>query len=282
MSDSRVIKRHVNRVLLAVFLVTVVFVYIFPVYFTVVSSVKSTTEIFNEPLALTSNPRFMNYQIAWTSAKIGRAFLNSTILSAGTIAVITLIGSMASYMLAKFTFRLRGPVYLLFTMGLMIPIQAIIIPLAIQITSMGLRGNFLVIILIFVGQFLPMSIFILTGFIRTIPNSLEESAYVDGASHFLIFWRIIVPLAKGGLSTVIIFVYLFSWNDLLVPLVFTSGEAQRTLSIGLLSFLGGMQGQSGYGAFMAAVVITILPPIIIYVSASDMVEKGLTVGAMKG
>lgn len=282
MNDFAVAKRYAGVAVVTVFLAIIVFVYLFPVYFAVISSVKSTTEIFTEPLSLTAHPRFGNYQIAWNSARIGRAFFNSTLLSAGTIAIVSLIGAMGSYMLAKFTFRLRGFLYLLFTMGLMIPIQAVIIPLAIQINTMGLRGSYIVIILIFVGQFLPMTVFILTGFMRTIPSSLEEAAYVDGASHFLIFSRVILPLAKGGLSTVIIFVYIFSWNDLLIPLVFTVGEAQRTLSLGLISFFGGMTGQSGYGSFMAAVVITILPPIVTYVLASDMVERGLTAGAMKG
>lgn len=283
MMENTLNGRSVGKsLLLFSFLVVLLIIYLFPIYFTLVSSFKTTTEIFTTPLSISTTPVFNNFVIAWVTGRIGRAFLNSAILSSGTIALISLVGSMAGYILAKFVFRARGLLYLLFVMGLMIPVQAIIIPLSIQITTMGLRGNYAVIILIFVAQFLPMAVFILTGFIRTIPGSLEESAYVDGASHALIFFRIILPLAKGGLSTVVIFSFLYSWNDLLIPLVFTSGAEQQTVSIGLLSFFGGMTGQSGYGAFMAAVLIVILPPIVTYVFASDLVEKGLTAGAMKG
>lgn len=274
--------RIIRRTLLVAFLALLIFVYLFPMYFAAISSLKGTTEIFSSPLRPTAEPRFDNFDRAWNVGKIGLAFRNSFILSAGTILIISLIGTMASYVLAKFVFPARNALYLLFVMGLMIPIQAVIIPLAIQINTLGLRGSYIVIILIFVAQFLPMAVFILTGFIRTIPSSLEEAALVDGASTFYIFRRVIMPLAKGGLSVVVIFVYLYSWNDLLIPLVFTAGESQQTLSIGLVSFFGGLQGQSSYGAFMAAVLIAILPPIAMYVLASDLVERGLTAGAMKG
>ena len=158
-----------------------------------------------------------------------------------------LTASLASFMLARMLFRLQNAIYALFIMGLMIPVQAVIIPLTIGVTVAGLRGNFFVIMLIFTAQYLPLAVFILVGFMRTIPTELEEAAYADGGGHLTNFWNVILPLSKSAMSTVIIFVFLYSWNDLLVPLVFTVGETQCTLSIGLLSFFGGMTGQSSYG-----------------------------------
>ena len=167
-------------------------------------------------------------------------------------------------------------------MGLMIPVQAVIIPLTIGVTVAGLRGHFFVIMLIFTAQYLPLAVFILVGFMRTIPTELEEAAYADGGGHLTIFWNVILPLSKSAMSTVIIFVFLYSWNDLLVPLVFTVGETQRTLSIGLLSFFGGMTGQSSYGAFMAAALFAILPPIVLYLVASERVQQGLDSRRLEG
>lgn len=268
--------------LLWLFLGVLSAVYLFPLYFDLISSVKSTTAIFSKPFLPTANPMFANFAVAFRVGKIHVAFLNSMIISAGTIVLVCATASLASFVLAKMIFRLRSTIYVLFIMGLMVPVQAVIIPLTIQVSLAGLRGNFLVIMLIFTAQFLPLAVFILVGFMRTIPTELEEAAYVDGAGHVLIFLNVILPLSSGGLSTVIIFVFLYSWNDLLVPLVFTVGESQRTLSIGLLAFFGGMSGQSSYGAFMAAVLFVIIPPIVLYLAASDTVQKGLTAGAIKG
>ena len=251
-------------------------------YFDLISSVKSTTEIFARPFSPTSSPLFSNYGVALRTGHIHIAFLNSLVISAGTILITGAVASLASFVLARMLFRLQNAIYVLFIMGLMIPVQAVIIPLTIGVTVAGLRGNFFIIMLIFTAQYLPLAVFILVGLMKSIPTELEEAAYADGGGHLTIFLNVILPLSKAAMSTVTIFVFLYSWNDLLVPLVFTVGETQRTLSIGLLSFFGGMTGQSSYGAFMAAALFAILPPIVLYLAASERVQQGLTAGALKG
>ena len=280
-SPSRSVSASAKRILLWLFLIALTAVYLFPLYFDLISSVKSTTEIFVRPFSPTRHPLFSNFRIALDTGRIQIAFFNSLILSVGSIAIVISVSSLASYVLAKMRFRLQNAIYVLFIAGLMVPVQAVLIPLAIQVSLTRMSGSYVTTMLIFTAQFLPLAVFILVGFMRSIPTEMEEAVYVDGGGHFRIFWNVILPLSKAGLSTVVIFVFLMSWNDLLIPLVFM-GATHPTVSLRLLSFFGGMTGQSGYGAFMAAVLFVIVPPIALYIAASDLVQQGLTAGAVKG
>ena len=187
-------------------------VYLFPLYFDVISSLRSTTEIFAKPFSPTAHPLFSNYGVALRPGHIHIAFLNSLVISAGNDSRSRARSLLRLLALARMLFRLQNAIYVLFIMGLMIPVQAVIIPLTIGVTVAGLRGNFFIIMLIFTAQYLPLAVFILVGFMKSIPTELEEAAYADGGGHLTVFWNVILPLSKSAMSTVIIFVFLYSWN----------------------------------------------------------------------
>ncbi|MFC4776292.1 carbohydrate ABC transporter permease [Paenibacillus sp. GCM10023252] len=267
-----------GAVYLLFFLVIIVFAY--PIYFPLVSSFKSTEDIFTSPFSLPSSLDLYNYVKAWDLAHIGRAFANSLVLSGSTVLVTLIAAAMGAYVIARFTFRFQSGALIYFLIGLMIPIQSTIIPLTYMIAKIDLTSNLLVVVMLFVTTNLPLAIFILNGFMGQIPASLEESAIMDGASAIDIFIKVMLPLTVPALATVGIFVFMQSWNDLLIPLIFIQEQQHQTISIGLISFKG--QYSSDYGTLMAAIVIAILPPLLVYIAAQEKVQSGLTAGAVKG
>lgn len=254
-------------------------IYLFPLVFTFISSFKSQNEIFISPFMLPSKLSFTNYSLAWQTG-IGVSVRNSLILALSTVTILIVIGTMASYILAKFNFKMRSFIYVFIIMGMMISIYATIIPLAYMLGQFNLRNNYPILILIYTAFQCPLTIFILTGFIKTIPSELEEAAIIDGCSMFKVYSIIIIPIATPAIATVSIFNFLHVWNNLLFPLVFISKPNLKPVSISLLVFFS--EGRSDYGGVMAAVVIVMMPTILVYILLQEKVEKGLTAGAVKG
>lgn len=273
-------KNVCKNILLYGFLLISTVLFVYPLYFAIISSFKDDTHIFSEPFTLPANYSFSNYVKAWQVADIGTCFRNSTVLTCATVLITILVSTMAAYILSKFAFKAKYGIYLFFICGLMIPIQSVVIPLSIMITKLKMGGNFFVVILLFTAFHLPFAIFILTAFVKAIPSELEESAIVDGAGVPMIFLRIIFPLAMPAIATVAIFIFMFTWKDLLIPLLFLQKPEYKTLSLGLLTFKGVYL--SNYALIMCAVVIMVLPLIIVYVVAQEKVIKGMTAGAVKG
>lgn len=273
-------KKIVFRVLLYAVLVMFAIICLYPVYFTLVSSLKDNTEIFTTPFSMPEQFLVDNYVRAWTIGKMGTYFKNSIVLTVATLFVTAITGSLAGYILAKFHFRGKGFVYLLFMAGMMVPIQTVIIPLAFTFGKLGIVDNFPVLVLLYSAFCLSMTVFIVTGFMKGLPDELEEAAVMDGAGPVLVFFRIILPLSVPSIASASIFNFVSAWNNLLFPLVFIARDELKTISIGLLSFFGAYT--SDYGAVMAAIGLSIIPPIIIYILLQEKMEKGLTAGAVKG
>lgn len=273
-------KKIVFRVLLYAVLIVFVVICLYPVYFTLISSLKDNTEIFMTPFSMPEEFLFDNYARAWTIGKMGIYFKNSIVLTVATLFVTAITGSLAGYILAKFHFRGKGFVYLLFMAGMMVPIQTVIIPLAFTFGKLGIVDNFPVLVLLYSAFCLSMTVFIVTGFMKGLPDELEEAAVMDGAGPVLVFFRIILPLSVPSIASASIFNFVSVWNNLLFPLVFIARDELKTISIGLLSFFGAYT--SDYGAVMAAIGLSIIPPIIIYILLQEKMEKGLTAGAVKG
>ena len=280
-SNSHAIrKKRVRGIMLYIVLSIFAVICLYPVFFTLTSSLKNNTEIFTEPFSLPRTPQWENYVRAWTIGKMGVYFKNSIILTAATLFVSAIIGSMTSYILAKYTFKGKSFVYILFLAGMMIPIQTVIIPLAFTFGKLGIVDNFPVLVLLYSAFCLSMTVFIVTGYMKGLPDELEEAAVMDGAGHGIVFFRIILPLSMPAIASASIFNFVSAWNNLLFPLVFISKDSMKTISIGLLSFFGAYT--SDYGAVMAAIGVSIIPPIIMYILLQEKMEKGLTAGAVKG
>jgi raffinose/stachyose/melibiose transport system permease protein len=252
----------------------------YPIYFCLISSLKPNSEIFISPYSLPKSLELGNYVRAWEIGHIGRYFVNTVFLTACTIVLAGFVAALAGYVIARFLFSLKQMIFVYFIAGLMIPAQSTIIPLAYIFGKLSLNDNYAVMILLFTAFSIPMTVFILTGFMKSVPMELEEAAIMDGCGPFKVFWNIIFPMSMPAIATVSIFNFIQTWNNLLFPLTFIRKESLNMISIGLISFFS--ERTDDYGGVMAAAIVTMLPPLIAYILLQEKVEKGLTAGAVKG
>ena len=273
-------KRSTGQHICFVIFVIVALINIYPLVFSIFCSFKGNLEIFSSFTSLPKRLRFENYVTAWKVGNIGRYFLNTIILSVGTLVIAGLFGAMASYVLAKFRFRGKSKIYLLFISGMMIPIQAVLIPLSYIFGKLGIMNNYPVLILLYSAICFPMTVLVLTGFMNGIPTELEEAMVIDGASIFQVFFKMILPLSVPGIVSVSIFNFIQVWNNLLFPLIFISDKNKGTISMGLLAFFG--EYSTDYSSSMAGICLTTIPVIIAYVFFQEKIENGLMSGAIKG
>lgn len=253
---------------------------VYPLVFSVFCSLKGNLEIFSSFTALPRHFKYENYITAWKIGNIGKYFFNTLVLAAGTLAVTGFCGALASYVLAKFTFKNKSKVYTFFIAGMMIPIQAVLIPLSYVFGRMGIMNNYPMLILLYSAFCFPMTVLILTGFMNSIPTELEEAMVIDGASIYQVFLKIMLPLSVPGIISVSIFSFIQVWNNLLFPLIFISDKNKGTISMGLLSFFG--EYSTDYSASMAGICLTTIPVIAVYVFFQEKIENGLMSGAVKG
>ena len=273
-------KRSTKQHICFVIFMIVALINIYPLVFSIFCSFKGNLEIFSSFTSLPKRLRFENYITAWKVGNIGRYFLNTIILSVGTLVIAGLFGAMASYVLAKFRFRGKSKIYLLFISGMMIPIQAVLIPLSYIFGKLGVMNNYPVLILLYSAFCFPMTVLVLTGFMNGIPTELEEAMVIDGASILQVFFKMILPLSVPGIVSVSIFNFIQVWNNLLFPLIFISDKNKGTISMGLLAFFG--EYSTDYSSSMAGICLTTIPVIIAYVFFQEKIENGLMSGAIKG
>ena len=268
----------IKKILLYVFCIFETAIFIYPFYFVLISCTKKNNDIFSKPFIPSPEIHLENFTKAF-SYGIGRQFLNSTILSVGTVVLSGILSCMISFALSRLRFRGRNFLRVYFVMGMMVPIQSIIVILAYMTNVLNLRDNYLILILLYTAFYMPLSTFIVTGQMNTMPSALEEAAVIDGCSIYQVFFYIIVPLSKNAIATVSVFTFMYTWNDLLTAMILMGKTSMRTISVGLLNFTGAHS--SDYGGLMAAILFAILPPFIMYLVMQENLVKGLTSSAVK-
>lgn len=257
----------------------------YPIIWMISASLKTSYELFKSPWALPAHPQWVNFAHAWGEAGIGQCFLISVIVTSITMFLILAIGSMAAYALARFTFPGRGIVHTAFLSGMMFPVFLSIVPLYLLLSNMGLlHGNQQLgaLIAVYVAYSLPFTVFILTGFMRSQPQELAEAGLMDGCSHFTVFWRIMLPLAKPGLIAAGIFNFFGIWNEYPLALVLIGDKNLYTLPLGVAKLQNVMQYSTDWGALFAGLVIIVLPTLFVYMIFQRQITEGLTAGAVKG
>lgn len=272
-------KSRLGKVIMYFYLLVMTVVFAMPMVFTLLSSVKTKLEIFSDPFALPKVPQFVNYIVAWKEANMSRYFINSIIQAGATVIILAIMASMAAYVLSRFDFKGNKFLLLFFTVGMMVPMHTVLVPVAYIIGALNLKNNILALILIYVSFSLPFSILVMTNFMKGVNRSLEEAAVIDGATYFQVYRLVILPLCIPALSTISIFNFLSAWNNILFPLLFINDKKLKPISLGLLNFNG--ERGSDYGPLMAAIVITVALPLIIYLLFQEKVEGGLAAGAVK-
>ncbi|MDQ3403767.1 MAG: carbohydrate ABC transporter permease [Actinomycetota bacterium] len=255
-------------------------------YWLIAAAFKTPIEIFNKPFALPQQwiargEPFRNFIYAWNNAGFGRAFVVTVLLVAVSAVVIVLVSAPAAYALTRLGVRGTNGLTNFIAIGMGIPFQTVVIPLFIGMAKLDLTNNLFGMFLIYVALSIPFTVFLMTGFFKSLPDELEEAAAIDGASPSRTFFSIMLPLAKGGLITALIINAIGLWNETLLAIVFLNENANFTLARALFSFYGAASYQSEYGGLIAGVAIVVLPMLVLYILLARRIITGLTLGAGK-
>jgi raffinose/stachyose/melibiose transport system permease protein len=265
--------------LLELIMIAAAVAFLFPIYALIALSLKDSQQIAGSPLALPTRPTGRNYSAAWSSASLGSALVNSTVITAGSVLALVVLGSFAAYFLARCQTRLGYGLYILFLLGIVLPFQLGMIPLFKLIDSMGLLGTYQGMIVFYAGIQLPFTVFLYTGFIRALPADYANAAQVDGAGHVQAFTKVVFPLLRPITGTVVILNAVFIWNDFLTPLIYLGGSAKETVPVRIFAFVG--QYVSDNGLVFAGLVLAALPIIAVFLLLQRYVIKGFA-GGLKG
>lgn len=272
----------IKKTLIYLFLAVFTFIQIFPFYWLVTFSFKSNTEIFdsNNLVGLLKVWHLENFSKALMGGEILRYLLNSVFYAAVTVVVSTLLASMVAYAINRMYWKAKGIVAAIFSLGIMIPVQATLLPLFQGLDRLGIRGGYLGLMLPYITFAMPMTVMILGGFFKALPREIEEAACIDGCNIFNMFFRIIFPMIRPGIATSCIFAFLNTWNELLFANTFVDDAKYKTLPVGIMSFVG--EHSTNWGIIGAGMVIATLPTVLIYLLLSKQVQESFTVGAVKG
>lgn len=254
-------------------------VYLYPIVVLLFNSLKSKKELLRNPSGLPQQATLENFRDALDSMNYFTTIWNTVIVAGVTVAALLFVGSMAAYAICRKGGK-YNIIYFLFMTGMMVPFEMRMMPLYMQIMNMGLMNTHTGVVCIYLGTLAPMTIFILTGFVKTIPRELEEAAYIDGASTYRTFFTIVVPLMKSSLVTVGITNAFAVWNDFLMPLLFLQSQDKKTLTVMLANFQG--RYFNNWAMIFSGVCLIVLPVLIIYLCAQKHIVAGLTAGAVKG
>jgi len=254
-------------------------VMVYPILVMFLSAFKTTGEIYTAPFALPATLNLENLARIWNETQFPLYLLNSALVTAGSVALILTLGTMAAYAIARYPFPGNEAVFLFFLSGLMVPLKLAIIPLFIQLKALGLIDTRLGLVMVYTAMGLPSTVFIMTGFLRTLPGELEQSARVDGASEARILWTIMLPLARPAMVIAAIHNAVPIWNDFFFPLVFVTSDARKTLPQGLTVFMG--EYNTDWGVLFAGLALAALPITLVYILLSRQFIAGLTQGSLK-
>jgi len=256
------------------------FIVLFPIYIMIINSFKTKFSIYDNPFGLPEKWNLKNYQYVFTNSDFMGYFMNSILVVVISLALTLALGAFAAYALANWKGKASNLVFFFIVAGMMLPIRIASIRLIQIVKALGLLNTIWGLIPIYVAMGFPVSVFIMTAFIRSVPGELTESAFIDGAGRLKIFFVIIMPLLKPAMATVAIYNLVPFWNDLWFPLLFITDEKSKTLLLGVTRLFG--QYQTDWSRVLAVLTLSALPVIILYLLMSSQFIKGLTAGAIKG
>ncbi|GAA4174274.1 carbohydrate ABC transporter permease [Gryllotalpicola koreensis] len=267
----------VSHVLLVVWAIIVVV----PFLWVFLSSFKTTKEILASPFSLPSHWQFQNYVNAWTSAGIGRFFLNTVIVVGFALIIVMLLGAMCAYVLARFSFPGNRVIYYAMLAGLTFPVFLAIVPLFFILRNSGLLNTLPGLILTYVAFALPFTVFFLYSFFKQLPDDIYEAALIDGAGDWRAFFQVMLPMARPGLASVAIFNFLGLWNQFLLPVALNTDQSRYVLTQGMASFASQAGYAVDFGALFAGVVMTVVPVLVVYVIFQRTLEGSVAAGTFR-
>lgn len=268
-----------RKILTGILSVMLLAVYVYPIILVFCSSLKTKKEMAVNPSGLPKNITFDYFKKAYESMNYLQTIGNTLFIAVLAVSLILLFASMAAYAIARKGKKYNW-MYFLFLAGMMVPFQMRMTPLYKMVLKMGLMNKLIGVVFIYMSSLAPMAVFILTGFIKSVPKELEEAAYLDGAGIYRTYFTIVLPLLKSALVTVAITNALAIWNDFLMPMMFLQDRNKLTLTVMLSNFQG--MYFNDWSMIFAGVCLIVLPMLIIYLFAQRFIVDGLTGGAVKG
>ena len=277
---QRDLSTNIYSIIKWIIIVSFVFYAIFPFLWLVLASLKTNAELLDDPFKLPKVFQFKNYTDAIEAAGLGRLIINSLVISISATFLNILFSSMCAFAIARHTFWGRNVLFLTISAGILVPLNALIIPYFAIINYLNLYDTRTGLILVYCAIGLPVSTFILTEFFKSIPKEIEEAAFLDGCNFVSRYFRIMLPLALPGLATAGTFQFILCWNEFIYAMLLTSSTDIRTIQFGISYFTN--QFFSAYVGMFAAVVVSILPSITVFILFQEKVISGLTAGSVKG
>ncbi|WP_054027602.1 carbohydrate ABC transporter permease [Bacillus sp. FJAT-28004] len=281
--NQRILK-PVSRVFFKFSLIVWSICVLYPLLWTVLSALKDNQQFFlGKPWALPNLPLFWsNFTFVWEKYNFAYNFMNSLVVTLVSTAAGVLLSATTAYVIARFTFRGNGLLYYSYLSYMMIPTFLGIIPLFFLMNDLHLTNHLLGLILVYTVSAVPFAVFVLVSFFKSLPRELEEAAAMDGASHYGIFFRIMLPLAKPGLMSVAIITVLNIWNEYVFALVLMNDPTKYTIPVAIAVMQGEMQYRTEWGPLFAALILSMGPMIVFYIMFQKQITGGITAGALKG
>ena len=254
---------------------------IFPLVWLLDFSLNKSGDLFGANILKWPNPpQFHNYVTAWVDGKIFRYLVNSVFVNVTAVGLTIVLSVMMAYAFVRMEWKFRKALYGFVLLGMMIPIHATLLPNFLSFRAIGIQDSYLALILPYVAFSMPLAIFILSGFMESVPKSIEEAAVIDGCGIFGIVFRIIFPIVKPAIVTVLILTFLNTWNEFIMAATYISSDTFRTLPFAVYNFAG--QYASNYAVQFAVMTLVALPSLIIYIILNKEITKGVISGALKG
>jgi N-acetylglucosamine transport system permease protein len=267
---------------------------IVPVGWVFVASIKKNSEFYGSPWNLPESFYFQNFIDAWGSAHMGEYMLNSVIVTGVALIILLIVALPAAYCLSRFKFKLRKILNILFMAGLFINVNYIVVPIFLMFIDADkvLKGwgfaplflnNIFVLALVYAATALPFTIYLLSGYFVTIPKTYEEAAYIDGSGYLRTMVKVILPMARPSIITVILFNFLSFWNEYIIAItLLTDPKGGKTLPVGLMNLMKAQNAAAEYGRMYAGLVLVMLPTLILYIIVQKKLTQGMTLGGLKG
>lgn len=273
--------RGVLCLILKWFIILLFAVYtLFPLLWLLITSLKTNAEYFNNPFSFPAVLQFQNYINAFSQANLGQMIWNSVTVAVIATAANVFVAAMASYAISRFDFKGKEIFFTIFSAGVMVPLNALMVPYFTIFSRIGLLDSMNALRILYTAIGLPIAVIIIRGFMDSLPREIEEAAYIDGCGFFGRFFQIILPLSKTGLITAATFQFITCWNEFVYANLLTSSPQNKTIQIGIRYFTN--QFTTDYVSMYAAIIIAIVPSVLGYALFQKQIISGMTSGAVKG
>ena len=291
MKKEKISSGKLYKIFVYVALITLAISIIVTVVWVFMSSLKTNAEFQGSPWSLPASFYIQNFLDAFEKANMAEYFLNSVIVTALGLLLLVVIALPASYVLARFDFKGKKFINTAFMGGLFINVNYIVVPIFLMLTSWDdvvydmigdffFLDNIVVLAVVYAATAIPFTVYLLSSYFRTLPKAYEEAAFIDGCGYFKTMIKVMAPMAKPSIITVILFNFLAFWNEYIIALTLMPG-ASKTLPVGLVTLSKGQMAAANYGQLYAGLVIVMLPTLILYIMVQKKLTQGMTLGGLK-